>query len=627
MRQADLEVCALDTETHLIEPGKLAPTLVCVSYCDGEKTGLLHRNEIESQIENLLKNRNIKIVGHNIAFDMGVLAQNDLKLIPHIFQAYDEGRIEDTQIREQLLDIARGCFRGVYRDPDNKKHRREYSLASISKRELGVELEKDDWRLRYAELTDVSICDWPEGAKDYSRLDAQITHQIFMHQEEAAKKYEHYSPGYIGGSLLSDSAAQARAAFALHLFSCRGVITDRSHVENLESSIVDTMETAKANMKSHGLLHPNGTKNLKVIRSQIENCLGDKAPRTAKGSIKTDDQTLMKCDHPGLDSLKEFKAAEKLNSTWMKYLKLGITKPIQPYYNVLVETGRTSCRSPNLQNPHRAQGLRECFIPRPGFYFAACDYTALEMCTLAQVCIWLFGGSNLAAAINDGIDPHLKLAAQILGLTYDQAYEDFCIGDNKIREMRQLAKAANFGYPGGMGADAFRTYAAGYGVKLSLPQSENLRRDWFEAWPEMRKYFDHISSITKSPDQTLKQFVSNRHRGGIRFTSACNSYFQGLAADGAKAATYNVVRKCYSDSTSDLYGTRPIMFIHDEIIAEVPKRDAAKAAEELSKTMRESMQVYTPDVKIKTSVALMDRWYKNADESRNENGELILWEG
>ena len=627
MRQADLQVCAIDTETHLIEPGKLAPVLVCVSYCDGEKTGLLHRTEIGSQIENLLKSSHIKIVGHNIAFDMAVLAQNDLKLIPAIFAAYNEGRIEDTQIREQLLDIARGCYRGVYRDPENKKHRREYSLASISKRELGIELEKDDWRLRYAELTDIPICDWPEGAKDYSRMDAQITHQIYMRQNETAKKFEHLSTGYRGESVLSDSAAQSRAAFALHLMSCRGVITDPSHVENLESSIVDTMATAKERMKSHGLLHPNGTKNLKKIRSEIENCLGTKTPRTDKGSIKTDDQTLIKCDHPGLDSLKEFKAAEKLNSTWMKHLKLGMTKPIQPYYNVLVETGRTSCRGPNLQNPHRAQGLRECFIPRPGFYFAACDYTALEMCTLAQVCIWLFGGSNLATAINDGIDPHLKLAAQMSDIDYKQAQERMGTGDNKIREMRQLAKAANFGYPGGMGADAFRTYAAGYGVKLSLSQSENLRRDWFEAWPEMRKYFDHISSITKTPEKTLKQFVSNRHRGGIRFTSACNSYFQGLAADGAKSALYHVARKCYNDRASDLYGTRPIMFIHDEIIAEVPKRDAAKAAEELSSTMRESMQVYTPDVKIQTSIALMDRWYKGADESRNENGELILWEG
>ena len=69
------------------------------------------------------------------------------------------------------------------------------------------------------------------------------------------------------------------------------------------------------------------------------------------------------------------------------------------------------------------------------------------------------------------------------------------------------------------------------------------------------------------------------------------------------------------------------MFIHDEIIAEVPEHKASAAGEELARLMRETMQVYTPDVKIGTSIALMDRWYKDAEESRNEVGKLILWEG
>ena len=144
MSRSDLKVCALDTETHLIEPGKLAPRLVCVSYCDGEKTGLLHREDLNGQIKEFLDLRSYLIVGHNIAYDMAVLAQNDPSLIPHIFTAYNESRIEDTQIREQLIDIARGNYRGVYRDADNKKHKREYSLSAIAKRRLKIEMEKEE---------------------------------------------------------------------------------------------------------------------------------------------------------------------------------------------------------------------------------------------------------------------------------------------------------------------------------------------------------------------------------------------------------------------------------------------------------------------------------------------------
>jgi DNA polymerase-1 len=615
MQQGKVKVCAIDTETHLIEPGRLAPMLVCLSWCDGERTGLLHRNETRHRLKEFLNLRTYKIVGHNIAFDMAVLGQCFPDLLPDIFTAYEEGRIEDTLIREQLIDIADGCFRGVYRNPEtDKASKREYSLQSIAERRLNVELEKDDWRLRYAELTNVPIEDWPAGAKDYARTDAQVTYEIFAKQEPRSE-------------VLKNSAAQARAAFALHLMSCWGVITDRSQVEKLKNTIEDNMAQSESVMREHGLIRTNGTKNLKLIRELVAECLGKSAPKTNKGSIKTDDKTLEKCDHVALKALSQYKAAEKINSTWVHHLERGVGEVVQPTYNVLVETGRTSCRNPNIQNPHRTNGLRECFIPRKGFLYAACDYSSLEMCTLAQACIWLFGESALANAINSGIDPHLRLAAQILAIDYDTAKERIESGDKEIRKVRQLSKAANFGYPGGMGPASFMSFASGYGIHLTLKDSTRLRNSWFDAWPEMRKYFDYVTSVSKHPQARLKQFVSERYRGAVRFTSACNSYFQGLAADGAKAAVYGVVRQCYTpEYRSPLFGSRPVMFIHDEIIAEVPERNAAEAAEELSRIMRETMQTYTPDVKIGTSVALMRRWYKDAEEVRDNENRLAIWE-
>jgi hypothetical protein len=38
------------------------------------------------------------------------------------------------------------------------------------------------------------------------------------------------------------------------------------------------------------------------------------------------------------------------------------------------------------------------------------------------------------------------------------------------------------------------------------------------------------------------------------------------------------------------------------------------------------MQTYTPDVKIGTSVALMRRWYKDAEEVRDNENRLAIWE-
>ena len=68
------------------------------------------------------------------------------------------------------------------------------------------------------------------------------------------------------------------------------------------------------------------------------------------------------------------------------------------------------------------------------------------------------------------------------------------------------------------------------------------------------------------------------------------------------------------------------MFIHDEIVMETPQDRASEAADELAKVMRDSMQLFTPDVPIKTDVALMDRWYKDAEETRSPSGKLQIWQ-
>jgi hypothetical protein len=102
--------------------------------------------------------------------------------------------------------------------------------------------------------------------------------------------------------------------------------------------------------------------------------------------------------------------------------------------------------------------------------FVSVDYDFLELRTLAQACLDLVGGSELAKAIRAGEDPHLSMAAEILGIPYSEALARK--KDPAIKDARQLAKAANFGLPGGMGPDNFRAFAwATYRVRLSARQA------------------------------------------------------------------------------------------------------------------------------------------------------------
>jgi DNA polymerase I-like protein with 3'-5' exonuclease and polymerase domains len=299
---------------------------------------------------------------------------------------------------------------------------------------------------------------------------------------------------------------------------------------------------------------------------------------------------------------------------------------------------------PNLQQQSRKGGVRECFVSRPGRVFCSVDFDTAELRGLSQITID-FGLSchRMADALNAGLDPHVGVAADLLGLTYGDAAAKLKAeaaalkagtviqspDTTPVTDRRQLAKVLNFGLPGGLGAKTFVGYAAGQGVEVSEVQAVDLKKRWLESWPEMKEYFARIAASMDlgTCASRVMHPRSNRVRGYVKYTAAANGYFQGLVADMAKAALWAVVRECFLEHLgSPLFGTRPSMFIHDEIIAEVPETRATEAAERMAVTMCEAAQKWLPDVKVTAAPALMRRWYKNAKEVRGPNGELLPWE-
>ena len=67
---------------------------------------------------------------------------------------------------------------------------------------------------------------------------------------------------------------------------------------------------------------------------------------------------------------------------------------------------------------------------------------------------------------------------------------------DKLEKARQNAKAANFGFPGGMGARKFVITCKKQGISITLDQAERLREAWLGTWPEVRDYFGWASALT-----------------------------------------------------------------------------------------------------------------------------------
>ncbi len=378
---------------------------------------------------------------------------------------------------------------------------------------------------------------------------------------------------------------------------------------------------------------------------------------------------------PVLKRLAKVQYGTKLLSTYIPALETGSTAAINVSYNLLLESGRTSVYGDfNPQVLPRKDGVRECIEPRPGYWLCSNDYDQVELCTLGQAQYDLLGSSTIGDAINAGRDLHVQFAAYWLGIPYDEAISRYKrakkgdIHDPEILDRRQIAKVPDFGKPGGMGDLSLIDFAkATYGIILTPESAAELSRVYFEAHPDMRDYFKYISTaLGPMHEGPVEQLRSGRIRGGCTFCQACNTYFQGLAADGAKLALWRVARECYEGGMhvlmeprddrvclpyhvgyvppkqltkdhgaiefapgqwrSPLFGTRPIAFVHDEILAEVPQVIAHEAAFRLSAVMNAAMQEYVPKVKISSTPALMTKWCKGADTKFDDNKRLIPWQ-
>lgn len=325
-------VLAFDTETALIRPGLLAPPMVCLTWQrSGQEARIAHHADSETHLKAWLEDTSGTkvIVGHNVAYDMAVVCERFPRLRPLVFRAYDEDRVTDTMIRQQLIDIAAGVYRGSV-NAKGKRVQYKYTLEDLAKRCCKMQLQKDAWRLSYAEFIDVPLSQWPGRAKEVqakararlaeilarveygdnpsseqvetmvhlvasqrvlqaqSLKDKDLENQIaglvamITSNPEQCIKYPLddaratlavYESQEVHAAYLVDQFRQARGAFHLHLNSAWGLRTDPAGVEKLRAAVQEDLEEVEKDLKELGLVRSDGTRDTKVAkRRMIEVC-------------------------------------------------------------------------------------------------------------------------------------------------------------------------------------------------------------------------------------------------------------------------------------------------------------------------------------------------------------------
>lgn len=681
-----------DTETTLIEPGKI-PELITLTFSTNEDQYIVPPHMLSDWVQ-MVSASGCPIVAHNFSFDFHVVHQalNYIEDISLWKCMVDEGRCWDTMILDFLFRLSCGEEDGPLRPR---------SLNDLAEHYLGTKLDKT-LQTEWSQFYGVAMELVPDRMWEYALLDAKIVRELFneLHPTcvNVASKLQVLNEFH--GPLTHHT--QLKGAIALTDSSRVGIRVDQKAQEEVSTEIklqiqdkvqwlaanypnLFKRETVKKRLGQLIINEVTGVPSIDslALRVYLQNIAEDlkikKIPKTPKsGDITIASEFWADYKHPFISHWLDMQTKAKL-LTFVDQIKGGA---VNPKYQPMVRTGRTSCSGPNLQQMPKQPWFRKLFVPHQECMFVVADYNAVELRCLAAICKHRFGYSRLAEAFDGGIDPHSFTASMLLGMDYQDFIKLRTTNKEKFSNYRSAAKAVNFGVPGGLGAKSLKEYAeAQYGATMTLAESKLWKNMLTtEIYPELSEYLassatsnlssnlgtnlqqlcecfglkdrglytfqpvvDIVSGRGRSKDgqpynsafrrmiwECLEKLntdptmeiairtrkgsdslrrrlfgttvvtLSGRVRGCAEYTEACNTQFQGLAADGAKLALYSV---------SQIYPV--VAFVHDELVVEIPNDEPELHKDNVVRMMRENMDIMLGGyVKSEVEAVVTEYWSK-----------------
>ena len=538
------------------ESAFLFSRLVITTCYDGSGTCYIIKNK---DVLNFLEtHKNHTLVLHNFSFDARVFTQH---CGFEWWEMIESGKILDTALLFKLVSIATRGFTPARSSLDFVVGN---LLKDVLPKDNSIRLTfgqylNEDGTVRYKDIT--------KGHYVYALLDPIATYLVWENLASTIKTLPTSTNLAHTIHLMGD--------IALDDIERRGIAIDLEYTNNLREGFRKEMDYEAEIVASFGWVR--GVKGNQESYNEICKFLELDLPMTDNGySMKTED---LECySHlPFVQSIMHYLETEKKYN----YLSDLTTERVHPYYDSIKNTARTSCRKPNIQNPPVKGGIRECFVPKEGKIFANADYSAIEMFT-AAICMKEKGwGQTMHDVLNAGLDPHKFAAASI----------NKCTEEEVSKDQRQQAKPANYGFLANMSAETFIPYAAGYGLDLSLEESNKIKKGWANAFPEVKQFW-------KAPYKAGGMFIARSGfiRAHCTYTAWLNTHFQGRAAEGAKVALY----LCYKG------GLDVVLFCHDEIVIEADLENPEPEKKLLEKYMEDGMKMIC-DMNIVVKATLMTR--------------------
>jgi len=538
-----LDEFCFDTETTSLN--SLNTELVAIAFSWDKHCGWMvwipPEREEARHILNILKpvfeNHKIGKIGHNLKFDIQVLANYGIEV---------NGKLFDTMLAHYLLE------------PD-MRHKMDYLAESyLDYKPEPIENLIGEKGKSQRSMRSVAV----DKLLEYAVEDADVTYQLKEVFEDLLKKQDLWSLSEeIEMPLIKVLADMERFGIKLDELSLKEYAVQlRSEIIDLEKEIF-SLAGSEFNISS-----PRQLGDILFLRLKLD----DKAKKTKTKQFSTNEETLIRLAdrHPIINKVLDYRGLKKLLSTYVEALPELIDKGtgrIHTSYNQAVAaTGRLSSNNPNLQNiPIRdAKGreIRKAFIPEKGKRYFSADYSQIELRLMAH----LSGDKGMIDDFAGGHDIHSATAAKIFGVSIEEVN----------REMRTRAKTANFGIIYGISA-----FGLSQRLNISRSDAKALIDGYFAGYPAVKEFMDRSISDGREKGFVKTMFGRKRYLRDIHSRNsllrsnaernAINAPIQGSAADIIKIAMINIHKKLKDSNLEAMM----ILQVHDELMFEVAEKD------------------------------------------------------
>ena len=548
----------VDTETDQLAP--MAARMVGVGFCTSPgkawyvpTNGKLGITRVVSKIKPLLENGDIAFYGHNIKYDLHIFKNHGIVIKNIGFDTMIASYLSSPQNKRHGLDLLAFEKFGKVKTPIKDligSGKNEKSMRDVPIEEVGPYCCEDvDYTCRLKSLLEKEL--------EEKELTG-VLNDIELPLVPVLVDMERYGM-FLDTEKLRDMSQLLREELAC-----------------LEKEIYD-LAGEEFNIKSPKQLGETLFEKLAIP-------MGSK-----KKSTRADVLESLKGEHPIAGKVLEFRALEKLRSTYTEALPLQVHEDTGrihcTFMQTVAATGRLSCQDPNLQNiPVRSEEgrkIREAFMPElEGWSYLSADYSQIELRLLAH----LSQDQRLVDAFNHGKDIHASTAATVFDVPIEEV----------TKEMRAGAKAVNFGIIYGQQA-----YGLSEELGIDIKEASSFIKKYFERYPGVQDFIEGSKEKVRKSGLATTMFGRKRPIPEINSTNgmiraaaerlAVNTPLQGSQADIIKKAMIKVQKALKEENIAHM-----VLQIHDELIFELPDENIPRVTEIVKSIMEDIATLSVP---------------------------------